>query len=879
VQPIAPAEPLAIKPLDVIVRAMAWGELFVLVPLHAFWILFRVTPFVAENTASALVAAGPLGVMLAVALAAQLPVFRAAVARLEWLFHLTAALCLSILLFYIVLRDPFSPGLPITWPLCFWSVGLAFLGLANLATHERLRGRRAAGSKSPWPVAVGTAFALWGMLVWLAAGMAWAPYFLTASIAFHAVMAMVSRRWGRGAATRVIVRGGRAASVTALAEALALAALMLTAMLRLLFACEMIGTAELKYFQFVGLATSPWFLGGAALALVAARFRFAFATHGAAVAAILFSPEAATWSIPLTVGYALPSLFIASTRQGALAYTLSLAAAIAPWALGLLGFMVAGVIVLFEMGLGFAQGLLTQVRVLTIVLYAVWIALAGANLWWSRRRPAPEAGITALGPLPAVVYVGVWAALLGFIAYWSTATMWPPVVFERAARVEVGEPSGVCHAGYSRSEEEYADLDRLGVRLMRVDFHWTRVQPEPDTWDFDRYDAYLDAAEAHNINVLALLVFDNDAVEQSPKGSKQDRYIAPEDLPLFLEYVRRTVGRYKDRVYAWEMWNEPDIARFWTGTMDELYELARRTADTVREVCPEARLLGPAMTSPLGVHSAEGIEGLHQSGALARVDHPTMHTYISHPRAYYNEFYRVRNAAAKHGHPGSVWVTELGDPDGGVYPWRASSGLLAEHVMKAYTIATSVGVEKLVWYCYRDSSLASQSKAPNNSEGFFGLVGPGGEWKPAAHAYRLFAKHCSDSAIRSDLVHASGGLAARQLRTALYRRDDGASTLVMWFEPALRPGAHARVRIGLGALDQPAVTHDVTSGYTKHLLDPVVDVTETPLFITFNAPSAETPVHLQADTSPADAAWLLLVVLLVLVSAWRSIRGPLSCQD
>lgn len=233
----------------------------------------------------------------------------------------------------------------------------------------------------------------------------------------------------------------------------------------------------------------------------------------------------------------------------------------------------------------------------------------------------------------------------------------------------------------------------------------------------------------------------------------------------------------------------------------------------------------------------------------------------------------MQNAAAKNGHPGSVWITELGDPDGGVYPWRASSDLLAEHAVKAFTIATSLGIEKLVWYCYRDAGLDSQRKAPDNSEWFFGLVGPARQWKPAAHAYRLFAKNCGNSLIRNDLVEVSGGIAARQLRTALYRRDDGESTLIMWFEPGLRPGAHARVTIGLDQLEEPAVMHDITSGYPKHLLDNVVDVTEKPLFITYKAPAPETPAHLHADSSPVDGMWLMSVIGLVLWAAWASSRA------
>jgi hypothetical protein len=349
-------------------------------------------------------------------------------------------------------------------------------------------------------------------------------------------------------------------------------------------------------------------------------------------------------------------------------------------------------------------------------------------------------------------------------------------------------------------------------------------------------------------------------------------YLAPEDLPLYLEYVRRTVTRYKGRVHAWELWNEPDMPRFWDGPIEELYTLVVKAAETVREADPDAILLGPAATSPLGAHIPAAIEEFHARGLLDQVDHPTMHTYISNPRAYYNEYLRIQNAAAKHGHPGSVWITELGDPDGGAYPWRGSRDHLANHAIKSYTIATALGIEKLVWYCYKDSDPASLLENRMNSEGFFGLTNRDGTWKPAAYAYSLFSKNCSNSEIRSDLVHLSGGIAARQLRTTLYRRNDGHSTLILWFEPGLRPGAHARIELDLGELDEPAIAHGITNGDTKPVLDPVIDVTETPTFITFRTSDSEQPVTLCASTSPGDVAWLLLALVAVLSAFYAAFK-------
>lgn len=867
-----PAPPLVSVYPALAAWTSAWAELFLLIPLHAFWVLYKSTPFVAENTGSAFVAAVPFGAIVVIGAALGIRPIRAAFVGVERWLHVTAAFMMALVLLYVAVRDPLAPMFPISWPLVLWSIAISFAAIADLATHERVRRTVAASrvDRYPWFGTIGMGVAVWAIAVWIAAGANWIPYFLTVSAVFHAGMALAGRDAGLSPTDQTISGRRRFDRAVAFVESLFAIALVFAALLRFLFTCNMIGTAELKYFQFVDLAATPWFMLGAAVAAVAARFRFTFVTHAAAMGIVVFAGVSSNWPTPLVLGYALPVLCFAAMREGALSYALSAGVSTVAVMFGLFAFMLAGLVVVHEIGLDFAKDLTFKMQVAIPVLYVLWLTLLGLRLGVGKLTSEPEPIETPPPSRRATVLTLVAVRLLVIVPLVCIVarTMWPPVWFDVPERIEVGEATGVCHAGYSRTDEEYAVLDELGVRLMRVDFHWTGIQPDPDTWDFDRFDKYTASAKEHGVEVLALLDFDNNAVEQSPEGARPGPYIAPGDIPLFLEYVRRTVGRYKDRVAAWEIWNEPDIDRFWAGTMDEFYELARRTAATVREVDPDATILGTAMTGPMGALSPEGIEGMHASGALDQVDHPTMHMYVTDPRAYYGEFWKTRNAAAKYGHEGTIWITELGDPDGGVYPWRASSDLLAEHAIKSHTIATAVGIEKLIWYCYRDADAGSQRKSPENSEGFFGLIGPDGRWKPTAHAYSLFAKYCSESTIRRDMLSRSGGLAARQLRAVLYRRENGDSALVLWFEPSLRSGAHARVRIDLGELAEPAVMHEITSSYSKELLDPVVDVTEKPLFITFKAPAEDTPVTLHVDSSPADAMWLLCVFGLV---AWAGV--------
>lgn len=866
---------------DRLLGVFAWGEVFVCLGLHLLWVLGKSAPLSVENTWGMLLAVSPFAVAALAGLAACERRFRGALLELEWLLHLASSALWTVLVVYVTLRDPFRPGLPHSWPFCLWGLGLTFALLGNVAGHLRRR-ERYGNSATMGMGGAGLVLAglvCWAGLLWMASTMTWPAYYWTAAILLHALLAPVSRMAAhRGGAAAAHGDGLRERAVAGL-EALLWIAAMLPIQLRVMFLAEKSGSFEMKWMHFLEPYSSPLFFVGVAVFYAAARWRFTMLTHVPAAAAVVLTGTGAAWPVALALGYGLAALFRASGRLGGCAYAVCGALTAGVWLLGGMGFSLSGMVLDYGNEAGFVEFLIGAGGKSAAVLLAAWLL---GSVWILARprsdgEPAPRgpwqepsakmlAGVfvalTALALLPALIVIRVW--------------LWPPLVMGRADGVEIGDASGVCHAGYSGTDEEYALLEELGARMTRVDFHWHGVQPDPDTWDFSRWDRYMDAADRHGMRVLALLVFGNTAVETSPKGRKTRMYIAPEDVPLYLEYVRRIVTRYKDRVYAWEIWNEADVPRFWDGPTEEFYELAKRAAETLYEIDPSLRVVGTSMTGPLGSWTPRALEGLYRSGAMERVDHPSWHLYVSDPRAYYNEFRKAQLTARKHGHPGALWITELGDPDGGIYPWRASSDLLAEHAMKSHAIALSMGFENLVWYCLRDGRLESQMQKSWDSESFFGLLGPDDQWKPAAYAYRLFNRHCSHSVSRPGLVHVTGGVGARQLRTALFRRDSGESALAMWYEPQLRPGAKARAYLDVGATAERPVQHDITSDYTKILLDDVVDVCETPLFFTFRVEDLEQPIHIRVSGLPLDGLWLLGLAAAVLGSAavCGRMRGP-----
>lgn len=841
----------------------AWCEVFLALGLHCFWILSKSSPFGVDNAWSALLAAIPFLLMITLGLGASNARIRSILIRLEAPFHAGTCLLWATLIGHGILQDPFNPPMPLAAPMFIWSVGLSLMLAANLAAHLR---ERSTAQTSLCAASAGTTLAL--AVLWyagsmgMAAGAAWVVYFWTGSLVLHAALAPLSLRAAGTAVKRSGVHVTMRDSCMATVESLFLLALLLSIQLRAIDGSANMGSLETKFQLFLDLYRAPVFLAGMALCLITGRLGGIWLGHIAITAAVLLAAKGDAWPLALGLGYILPSLFRATRRQGGLGYAVSAVVMGIVWILGLAGFTFSGLIIHFNMGLEIARTIAEYDRF--AVLGFLGFGLLGAVFTWrsrERNRPAHASGAGAApGTAVCLVVFGIilaMASVPGIVLMVLTAPA--SSLAAHTTRQPIGEPMGVCHAGYSKSEEEYRVLDELGVQALRADFSWDAIQPAPDRWDWASKDGFVDAAVNHGKHVIALLDFDNNAVEQDPVGKARGMYIAPADIPLFLEYARQTVIHYKGRVYAWEIWNEPNIERFWAGTREEFYVLARRTAEIVRQTDPEARIIGTAMTGAFGALTSPYVDGLHAAGALACADHPSCHLYVTDPRHYYLEFAKIIASARKFNHPGSVWVTELGSPDGGFYPWGCDTEMLPQHLIKAYTIATALGIDTIVWYCFHDADPGSQSQVPIDAERFFGLIGPDEQWKPSAHAYRLFSHACSHSEMRPDLVHLSGGLAARQLRTALYRRGNGESTVILWFEPMLRPWGKARVKIDAGTLKGPVTQHDIASNYTKTLLDDHIDVTEKPVVLSFTAAETEASVHLQATSSPMDTVWLLMI--------------------
>lgn len=848
----------------------AWAETFILVGLQYNWTVTKSYPLSTENWWSGLAALTPFLALLAIGIPASALRFRTALVRLEPVLHLTASALLLVLIAAAASYDPFDMLLPFSWPFHLWAVATVFVLLANMARQQRQRFEPPSpGPAEPcWrrvlvPVFIGS------VVLVTAVALKSPVWYWAVSLAAHAIMAPYAARQPLGPVVSAPLRQRAVRGAATLFETAALALVVLVVSMRLATAIPMLGPLETKYIEMFHPYISGWFFAGAAVAVLASKWRIGWAAHTAAViCACLFAGPSTVSVLPVLLGYALTAMCIASNRLTTFGYAIAALVTTSVWVLTVAANAFSGMLGADGMAKDMAAPILAHGQNALLIAFAAGAAFSLLARFTSASGApgfveAPHTG----GRTAAFVYAAVILLAVLPSAYVLAFHSGPPLRIQRAARIPVAEPAGLCHAGYSKSGEEYAVLNQLGASVLRIDFRWNSIERSPGVWDFSDKDAYVAAARTHGTKVLALLDFDNNAVEQDPVGKERDEYIAPQDVPLFLEYVRQTVNRYRDSVYAWEIWNEPSLTRFWNGPSEEFCSLAKQVAETLHEIDPNLRVVGTAMHGPMGVWTPSLSEALYVTSAMAHVDHPSLHMYLTDARAYPNEFSKYLALKARHGHPGSLWITELGDPDGGSYPWRQSPDGLAQHVIKSYVSATSCGVEQLIWYTYADSNIESQREHRGDSEGFFGLMGPDRQWKPAAHAYSLFNRVCANSELRSDLLMRTGGLTARQVRASLYRRGNGESALILWYEPTLSGQRSVRVALDFEGIDGAPIVHDIGSTYTKELLEDVIDVSEHPTVIVYRVESADSPVTVAVKSAVTDVTLLTVLAGTVLASA------------
>lgn len=327
-------------------------------------------------------------------------------------------------------------------------------------------------------------------------------------------------------------------------------------------------------------------------------------------------------------------------------------------------------------------------------------------------------------------------------------------------KIKNDNPFGVLeflHWNHSWNNYKYASVEdwqkvvslmkEAGIGWVRMDFLWEDIEPEAGQFNFAKYDAIVEILSGNGIQILGLL--DYSVGWASSCGNWN---CPPLDNQLFVRYVKQVIGRYKDKIKYWEVWNEPDSSTYWS-KQDRLRSyciLLKEVYLAAKKIDPACKILNGGLAGGLA-----SVNNLYDSGGKGYFDILNIHFFESplHPgaikavAAYPKLAYKVMSRNGDSGK--KIWITEIGCPgvkkgqkvDNWWMGENPTEAHQAEWVKKVYTeLLKDKNVERIFWAFFRDCN-----KHWHNGIDYFGLVRWNFSRKPSFRAYRRCFKHWEKS--------------------------------------------------------------------------------------------------------------------------------------
>ena len=138
-----------------------------------------------------------------------------------------------------------------------------------------------------------------------------------------------------------------------------------------------------------------------------------------------------------------------------------------------------------------------------------------------------------------------------------------------------------------------------GCEVMVELFSWRLNEPTQGQLRWARTDQLVTAAEFCGLSLVARLDQHPAWVSSAPLTLNAP----PEDLSLYGEFVRQVASRYRGRIAAYVIWNEPNLSAEWAGlTPDPAahVELLRVAYQAVKASDPQALVVATGLAPTKG---------------------------------------------------------------------------------------------------------------------------------------------------------------------------------------------------------------------------------------------------------------------------------------
>jgi len=201
-------------------------------------------------------------------------------------------------------------------------------------------------------------------------------------------------------------------------------------------------------------------------------------------------------------------------------------------------------------------------------------------------------------------------------------------------------------ADYNQYKEYIAPL---GIKLLRMQAGWAKTEKEIGVYDWAWLDEIINDATSRGLKPWLQTSYGN-SLYKGGGGTNlgAGMPLSAEALQAYNKWVAAMVTRYKDKVFDWEIWNEPNFGDNSINTPELIADFNIRTAEIIKKIQPNAKISGLAL-GHIGLEYAECFfKRIAQKKKGKLFDNITYHDYDYNPDGNYLEVYKLNLALQKY---------------------------------------------------------------------------------------------------------------------------------------------------------------------------------------------------------------------------------------
>jgi len=245
-------------------------------------------------------------------------------------------------------------------------------------------------------------------------------------------------------------------------------------------------------------------------------------------------------------------------------------------------------------------------------------------------------------------------------------------------------------------------------RLWDSHTTWAQLEQRKGDWNWQALDKDVALAQQHGVDLLLTLGRSPQWASARPQERGRNPrampggMAEPRNLEDWRNYVRTVATRYKGRIRQYEIWNEPNLPNFFSGTPEAMRDLAREAYTTLKEVDPSNLVISPSAVGPKGL---PWMQEYLQLGGGKYADVIGWHFYVARkpPEALLEYMPQLRSILSSGGVGDKpLWNTEAG--------WTVFADIdereAPAYVARAYILNWALGVSRFYWYAWDDQHLS-----------------------------------------------------------------------------------------------------------------------------------------------------------------------------